>query len=138
MRKRMLIDNDGTIELVGMEFHAYHGCLEHERSEGNTFKVDFRGTMRIRKAAQSDSLSDTTDYGKIYEIIAEEMSKPSNLLENVAARIVEAVVAANLGFWFIQVRVSKKNPPVGGKCDWSRVTATYGGTLSVNMIDKTF
>ena len=39
----MMIDRDITIELTGMEFHAFHGCLEQERKEGNTFVVDFRG-----------------------------------------------------------------------------------------------
>lgn len=38
----------GAIELTGMEFHAYHGCLESERTEGNTFIVDFLGHAEIR------------------------------------------------------------------------------------------
>ena len=118
-----------TIELVGMEFHAFHGCLEEERREGNTFMVDFRGKADLKKAAKSDNLEDTIDYSKVYEIVAAEMAKPSNLLENVAARIVDAVNRAELGFWFVQVRVSKKNPPVGGICSWSRVTATSGENL---------
>lgn len=129
-----------TIELVGMEFHAFHGCLEQERREGNTFVVDFRGKADLKKAAKSDNLEDTIDYSKVYEIVAAEMAKPSNLLENVAARIVDAVKRADLGFWFVLVRVSKKNPPVGGTCSWSRVTATsgedilhLGGSLNVTF-----
>lgn len=129
-----------TIELVGMEFHAFHGCLEEERREGNTFVVDFRGKADLKKAAKSDNLEDTIDYSKVYEIVAAEMAKPSNLLENVAARIVDAVKRADLGFWFVLVRVSKKNPPVGGTCSWSRVTATsgedilhLGGSLNVTF-----
>ena len=61
----MNIDRDGTIELVGMEFHAYHGCLEEEKRDGNTFTVDFLGKVNIRKAAESDLLEDTTDYSKV-------------------------------------------------------------------------
>ena len=62
-----------------------------------------------------------------------------NLLENVAARIVDAIEGAGLGFWFVQVRVSKKNPPVGGVCAWSRVTATSGADiLENNGINETF
>lgn len=128
----MFIDRDFTIELTGMEFHAFHGCLESERREGNTFMVDFRGKTDAKKAAKTDDLSLTPDYGKVYEIIAAQMKEPSNLLENVAARIVDAIAGAGLGFWFIQVRVSKKNPPVGGVCDWSRVTATFGADLLEN------
>ena len=83
------IDSTGTIELIGMEFHSFHGCLESEKKEGNTFLVDFCGKTSIRKAAKSDNLEDTPDYSEIYRIIASEMEKPSNLLENVAGRIVD-------------------------------------------------
>ena len=132
----MKINSDMTIELTGMEFHAFHGCLEQEKKEGNTFVVDFRGRVAAKKAAKSDNLDDAIDYSKIYEIVAAQMAKPSNLLENVAGRIVDAIVR-ELGFWFVQVRVSKKNPPVGGVCSWSRVTATWGAGM-VKKIDWTF
>ena len=32
----------GTIELEGMQFRAYHGCLETEKIAGNDFVVDFK------------------------------------------------------------------------------------------------
>ena len=134
----MMIDRDITIELTGMEFHAFHGCLEQERKEGNTFVVDFRGKRDGKKAAETDDLKNTADYSKIYEIVASEMAKPSNLLENVAARIVDAIMEADFGFWFAQVRVSKKNPPVGGTCSWSRVTATFGKDCQHDIINESF
>lgn len=128
-----------TIELTGMEFHAFHGCLESERKEGNTFLVDFLGKGNFKKAAKSDDLKDTPDYSKIYEIVASEMAKPSNLLENVAARIVDAIEMSDLKFWYIQVRVSKKNPPVGGVCAWSSVTATSGKTIkTIEDLNESF
>ena len=134
----MMIDRDITIELTGMEFHALHGCLEQERKEGNTFMVDFRGKRDGKKAAKTDDLNNTADYSKIYEIVAAQMAKPSNLLENVAGRIVDAIMEADFGFWFVQVRVSKKNPPVGGTCSWSRVTATWGKDLQHEIINESF
>lgn len=120
----------GAIELIGMEFHAHHGCLKEEKTEGNTFIVDFLGHTGIRKAAKSDSLEDTIDYSRIYGIIAREMEKPSDLLEAVAGRIVDSLAREAGDLVFIQVRVAKKNPPVGGKCAWSRVTASYGEDLA--------
>ena len=129
MEKKLKIDSEGIIELLGMEFHAFHGCLEQERKEGNTFIVDFLGRRNVRKAAKSDMLEDTADYGTIYRLVASEMEKPSNLLENLAGRIATSIDSARLGFWYIQVRVSKKNPPVGGTCSWSRVTVTNGSDL---------
>ncbi len=117
---------DGIIELEGMEFHAFHGCLEKERKEGNTFMVDFHAETEMKKAVKTDDLNRTIDYGKVYDIVAEQMSIPSNLLENVAGRILEAVRKEFKEILFCKVRVSKKNPPVNGICAWSRVTVMYG------------
>ena len=110
-----------VMELEGMEFHAFHGCLESERTNGNLFVVDFQGELDIRKASVSDALEDTADYGKIYDAIAEEMARPSNLLENLAVRIADRLHDDFPEFASLRVRVSKQNPPVSGKVQWSRI-----------------
>lgn len=117
---------DGIIELEGMEFHAYHGCLEKERREGNTFIVDFHAETELEKAVKTDELDKTIDYGRVYDIVAGQMAIPSNLLENVAGRILDAIRKEFDDVLFLKVRVSKKNPPVNGVCAWSRVTVMYG------------
>lgn len=114
--------NIGVIELEDMEFKAYHGCLEQEKVRGNSFTVDFRGELDLSAAAESDLLSDTLNYGEIYEIVADEMSIPSELLENVAGRIVKAIEQKFPELVSFSVRVSKKRPPVDGVAQWSRVT----------------
>ena len=116
------MENTGIIELEGMEFKAYHGCLEQEKVRGNLFTVDFRGELDLSAAAESDNLNDTLNYGEIYEIVAEEMSIPSELLENVAGRIVKAIEKNFPQLITFSVRVSKKRPPVEGVAQWSRVT----------------
>ena len=112
----------GIIELEGMEFKAYHGCLEQEKVRGNLFTVDFRGELDLSAAAESDNLTDTLNYGEIYDLVAEEMSVPSELLENVAGRIVKAIEAKFPELVSFSVRVSKRKPPVDGVAQWSRVT----------------
>lgn len=112
----------GTIALTGMEFHAFHGCLPEERRDGNLFVVDFECEYEISEAARSDRLEDTLDYGSIYDIVADQMAIPSNLLENVAARIAEAIVSAHPELEHFSVKVAKRNPPVSGKAAWSSVT----------------
>lgn len=116
------MEKSGIIELEGMEFKAYHGCLEQEKVRGNVFTVDFRGELDLSAAAESDNLADTLNYGEIYDIVADEMSIPSELLENVAGRIVKAIEAKFPGLISFSVRVSKKRPPVEGVAQWSRVT----------------
>ena len=114
--------NLGVIELEGMEFKAYHGVLEQEKVRGNEFVVDFRGELDLSAAAESDNLNDTLNYAEIYDIVAEEMSIPSELLENVAGRIIKAIEAEFPQLVSFSVRVSKKRPPVDGVAQWSRVT----------------
>ena len=67
------MEKNGIIELDGMEFRAFHGCLDSEKENGNTFTVDFRGMTDMSKAASDDRLEDTADYGILYRIIAGEM-----------------------------------------------------------------
>ena len=74
--------NIGIIELEGMEFKAYHGVLEQEKVRGNEFVVDFRGELDLSAAAESDNLNDTLNYADIYEIVAYEMSIPSEFLRS--------------------------------------------------------
>lgn len=112
----------GTLELEGMEFRAHHGCLEHEKVVGNDFVVDFRGELDMTAAAESDRLEDAVNYALIYDVVAEEMSKPSDLLEHVAGRIVKALEERFPQFESFSVRVSKKRPPVNGIVQWSRIT----------------
>lgn len=112
----------GVIELEGMEFKAYHGCLEQEKVRGNYFTVDFRGELDLSAAAESDNLNDTLNYGEIYDLVAEEMSIPSELLENVAGRIVKEIEKRYPQLIAFSIRVSKKKPPVDGITQWSRVT----------------
>jgi dihydroneopterin aldolase len=118
--------NIGVIELEGMEFKAYHGVLEQEKVRGNEFVVDFRGELDLSAAAESDNLNDTLNYADIYEIVAYEMSIPSELLENVAGRILKAIEKQFPQLVSFSVRVSKKRPPVDGVAQWSRVTLYHG------------
>ena len=112
----------GTIELLGMKFFARHGCLESERHDGNEFKVDFRCEYDISSAEITDDLDDTLDYSKVYAIAAREMQIPSQLLECVAGRIADALQEEIPGLEHFEISVYKKNPPVGGECEWAKVS----------------
>lgn len=119
------MDKKGILELEGMEFRAYHGCLEKERTEGNDFVVDFRGEMYMDAAAESDSLDDALNYALIYDAVAEEMKIPSDLLEHVAGRIVKSIAEKFPQLLSFSVRVSKSRPPVDGNVKWSRITLSH-------------
>lgn len=105
-----------------MEFFARHGCLESERTEGNTFMVDVSFQYDVTAAAATDDLSDAVNYAAVYDIVAAEMAVPSNLLEHVAARIATAIRKAFPQMLSLTVSVAKTNPPVNGPAAWSKVT----------------
>ena len=123
-KKTMCISDIGIIELEDMRFWAYHGCLEREKKDGNLFLVDFKGEIDMRKAAETDNLDDTVNYGAIYDLVKSEMEIPSDLLEHVAGRIVKSIRNSFPEFTRFSVRISKRRPPVGGPEQWSRITLT--------------
>ncbi len=113
------------LELEGMEFHANHGCFGYEAVAGNLFIVDFKGTVDIEDACRTDELGDALDYGKIYDMIAEEMKIRSNLIEHVAGRIVDRIASGFPQLGEFSIRVSKRRPAVNGVASWSRISLTY-------------
>ena len=122
----MCIHNTGKIELLGMRFHAFHGCLPSERENGGEYLVDFRCSINPETAIQTDELEYTLDYSAVYKIVAEQMALPSNLLENVAGRIRDAIEEAFPELEDFEISVAKLAPPVGGPADCARVSFQGG------------
>ena len=109
---------NGIIEIEGMEFFAFHGCYETERVVGNKFMVYARIETDCSKAAQTDNIADALSY----EIIAKEMMITSHLLEHVAKRMIDALYNAFPQISHVTIKVSKLNPPLGGKIAATSVT----------------
>jgi 7,8-dihydroneopterin aldolase/epimerase/oxygenase len=106
----------GKISLEGLEFHAFHGVYPHERESGNWFEVDIAVDTDIREGSIGDDLSKTVNYETLYQFVKEEMERPSKLLETVAEKIVERVLQDLPEVGQVQIKISKINPPIGGKC----------------------
>ena len=113
------------IEIEGMEFYAFHGHFEVEKLAGNRFLVNLQIEADCSKAAQSDRLEDTLDYQKAYMAVKEEMAIPSDLLENVAYRIIHRIKNEFPQAEKVRVKVSKMTPPMGGQIE--RVSVTMEG-----------
>lgn len=114
----------GTLELNDMVFWANHGCFTEERIIGNRFEVQFSAIYNMEVPAQTDALADAANYQLIYHLIREQMEIPSNLLECVARRILDAVAAQFPELEEMTVSIAKINPPLGGEVGASRVTLT--------------
>ena len=107
----------GIISVEGMELFAYHGCFKEEQVIGTRFMVDLFLETETREAEISDDLSKTVDYQAIYGLVAEEMSVKSKLLEHVARRILDRLGKEYPQVTTCRIKISKMNPPVGGKVE---------------------
>jgi dihydroneopterin aldolase len=105
----------GHIQIEGMEFYAFHGHFKEEQIVGNRFLVDLTLETDMEKAAGSDNLKDAVNYQTAYQIVKRQMEKKSHLLENIAQRILDALYSEIEGIKKATVKVSKMNPPMGGK-----------------------
>jgi dihydroneopterin aldolase len=112
----------GIIEVENMEFFAHHGCYEEERTKGNIFLVTLRIETDMKLASESDNIIDAVNYQTAYNIVKDEMMIPSNLLENVCFRILDALYDKMSDIKKATVKVSKLNPDMGGKVEKTSVT----------------
>ncbi|MCD8202063.1 MAG: dihydroneopterin aldolase [Prevotella sp.] len=119
------------ISVNGMHFRAYHGVAPQERIIGSDFVVNVRAKYNVTKAMESDDVSDTINYARIYEIIDKKMQEPSCLLENLAGRIGKGIFGEMPEIETLDITIEKKNPPMGGEIGCASV--------EIHLInDKTF
>lgn len=105
----------GKIVIEEMEFYAFHGHYAEEQIVGNRFLVDLEIKTDLEPAAGSDRLEDAVNYQHAYQLIKKEMRrKKSNLLENIAKRILDALFSEMKGIQKATIRMRKMHPPMGG------------------------
>lgn len=111
-----------TLTLKSLQFHASHGYYAEEREEGNDFEVDliFRG--ELRKAGDSDELSDTIDYQEVLNTVTSVMNGPSlKLIETLAKRIGDRLFDQFDDATELEVAVRKLHPPLDVETAYSEI-----------------
>jgi dihydroneopterin aldolase len=109
------------VELINLEFYAYHGCFSEEKIIGNHFRVSFSAETDVETPGKSDRLEDALNYQELYNMIKSQMEITSNLLESVAFRILNRAGELFPSITEAEVSISKLNPPLGGKAECSRI-----------------
>ena len=104
----------GTIKIKNIRIYAYHGCLVEEGKIGSDYRVDVSVKADLSKSAKTDNLHDTVDYVHLNKIVKQEMATRSQLLEQVAKRILDRILVEIPLVTKADVAVSKLNPPIGG------------------------
>jgi dihydroneopterin aldolase len=100
--------------LEGMEFFGYHGDIEAERSLGGRYSVDVEVLADLRAAGRSDSIDDTIDYVRCFQVVRELVeNRQYRLLEALAEAIAQALLQDQARADTVRVRVAKQ-PPVRG------------------------
>ncbi len=105
----------GLIRIEQMEFYSFHGCFEEERIVGNRFIVGLEMETDMTRACKSDRIEDALNYQTAYDLVKREMKTNSYLLEHIACRILDALFKSFPELEKASVKVSKMNPPMGGK-----------------------
>ena len=109
----MSVDRADRIELRGMRIVGYHGVLPEERRTGQPFIVDVVLDVDISRAAASDDLADTVDYGGLADAVAAVVSgEPVDLIETLAQRLADRCLAFDPRVEAVEVTVHKPLAPV--------------------------
>lgn len=106
------------IALRGLGFYGHHGAYRHERQLGQPFLVDIEIEYDFRAAAAKDDVRDAVDYRRAYRIAREIFEGDSmRLLETLAERLAQALLAAFVQAQGVRVRVRKPHAPLGGPAE---------------------
>ncbi len=82
------------VHIDSLSFSGKHGVYANERRVEQEFVVSLRLGVDAKEAGKSDDLSDTVDYQKVKDIVAEIIEGGSRFLieklaEEIAARILK-------------------------------------------------
>lgn len=100
------------IEINNFKIFAYHGFYDEEQKLGNWFRINLRIGLNFFKSAQTDSLSDTLNYEKVFEVINIQMRIKSRLLEHLAMRIAKNLIPLDDSINYLRIKIEKLLVPI--------------------------
>ena len=113
------------IQLRGLRALGVHGFLPHEKDRAQPFEVDLDVEADLRAAGRTDALADTVDYGAVAATVERVVGlERHQLLERLATRIADDVLAVDPLITSVTVTVRKLRPPVPVDLAWAGVTVT--------------
>ena len=105
------------MHLENILFFAHHGVATQETIVGNEFYINLRLKVGFARAIETDAVEDTVSYADVYTLLKEEMGIPSKLLEHVCGRIAERLFRDFPAIEEVEIKLSKRNPPMGADID---------------------
>jgi len=109
------------ILLVGIRCALRVGASETERSTPQECLVDLELVTDLHRAAHSDALQDTLDYGVAFNAVHEVgREKQYCLLEGFAGALFERL-RETVSFKSVLIRVKKLKPPLDGPLEYAAI-----------------
>lgn len=101
------------ISLTGVRARGFHGVFDEERRDGQEFRVDVvLGVLSMSKAARTDELGHTVDYGGVARAVVDVVEGPPvNLIETLAVAIADRCLAFDY-VRAVKVTVHKPQAPI--------------------------
>jgi dihydroneopterin aldolase len=100
------------ITLTGLRVRGRHGVFEHEKREGQDFFVDITVWIDLDRAAATDDIADTLDYGVLAQRAADIVGgAPCDLIETVAGKVADDVMQDERAH-AVEVTVHKPSAPI--------------------------
>lgn len=106
------------IMVNNMQFYGFHGLFPEENKLGQRFYVDVILYADLTEAGKTDDMTDSIDYGDIYETVKNILEgKAYNLLEAVAESVAGQLLTSYALIDACTVKVKKPDPPIPGHYD---------------------
>jgi dihydroneopterin aldolase len=101
------------IEVRGVRALGIIGVCPEEQVRPQPFEVDFDVETDVTRAGQTDDLADTIDYGALISVVARIVEQERHLLlEKVASRLADELLAYDDRALAVRVTIRKLRPPV--------------------------
>lgn len=134
--------NRDAIELTGVRAVGHHGVFDHERRDGQEFVVDVRLVVSVERAARTDDLTDTIDYGRVAGQVVERIGGPAyDVIEALAVAIADDILTDER-IASAEVTVHKPHAPIPHPFVDAAVRVRRGGgahvvlALGANLGDR--
>lgn len=99
-----------SILLENLQFKSFHGIYKEERVLGNLFIVNLKVNYLIQQ--KLDSIINTINYKKLFDIIDKRMAIQSELLEHIVKDIADEIFNQFSLANYVTITITKKNPPI--------------------------
>lgn len=113
------------IIIKNLTLKAYHGVLQEEKDNGQTFILDIIAYLDLTNARLSDDLNDTENYAEMIGTIkAVFLGEKNNLIERAAERVAESLLKKYKTLESVTIVLKKPEAPINADFDYVGVEIT--------------